>query len=258
MQCAVQYLLVPLTDKRGNKSMSEQVVESSPKNAHTAYSSAVFNMITKELSGRAGELVEGTFLHFMPILMLTEYQAERFYWAELRKMISASVYLNGEKLNLDLRLVRPFPNRMLVAITHKNGVSGLYIPTGVDGVDGVYEIQVDWVIAHCNGEPSEQVTHIQKVIIKSDAHRHQPLTIYSIPEMSCQAEGKAVKNLGNPLGLKTYANSEGFVTRQRANAFGTLVECERGITTYSEAVTITEPLEIDGAAFFVPLLDRFV
>jgi len=58
-----------------------------------------------------------------------------------------------------------------------------------------------------------------------------------------------VKNLGNPLGLKTYANSEGFVTRQRANAFGTLVECERGITTYSEAVTITEPLEIDGGCF---------
>jgi len=58
----------------GNVSMIEQ-----SHNVRSVFQKAVYSAITKDLSGQEGCLVEGTYLHVLPLLLLTEYQSERFF-----------------------------------------------------------------------------------------------------------------------------------------------------------------------------------
>lgn len=223
---------------------------------HPAYSSAVFNAITKDLSGEAGRLVGGVFLHIMPTLMLTEFQSERFYWAELRKMIHADIYLDDVRLDLDLKLIKPFPNRMYLALTEKRNMSGVYLP--VRGA-GEYDLRVEWCVRYGIGpDKAERITHTQKIVIDDargvdgvDGVDDFPvLTIYSVPEASYEY------NNFSGMSLKMYASSDAVATRERISVFGTTVERKDNHVTFSEAVKLVFPLDLYGASFFIPMLQR--
>lgn len=220
---------------------------------HPAYSSAVFDAITKDLTGEAGRLAGGVFLHIMPTLMLTEFQSERFYWAELREMIRADVYLNDVKLNLNLKLIKPFPNRMYLALTEQRNVSGIYLP--IRGA-GEYDLRVEWCVRYGIGPKRvERISHIQKIVIESsdgvDGVDDFPvLTIYSVPEASYEY------NNFSGMSLKMYASSDAVATRERISVFGTTVERKDSHVTFSEAVKLVFPLDLYGASFFIPMLQR--
>ena len=232
--------------------LNEQVADSDYYGCgtHPAFYSAVFNAVTKDLSGKEGCLVEGVFLHVMPVLLLTEYQSERFFWAELRKMISAEVYLNDIKLNLNLHLIKPYPNRMYVALTENRNTSGVYLPVQASGK---YNLRVEWRICfNCEGKQDEYITHTQKIVIASPNTNHAALTVYSVPEASYDDN----YSMHSPMSLKTHACSELVVTKPRAEVFDTNTVRKDNHLAISETVTIHRVLDLKRAAFFTPLLHR--
>jgi hypothetical protein len=208
---------------------------------------SVYRAITKDLSGREGELVEGVFLHAMPVLLLTEYQSERFYWKELQSMISATVYLNNKKMKLNLSIVHPYPNRLYIALTDNKNISGLYLPIGT----GTHELRVEWHL-RLEGQPYERVTHTQNIVIEpvaSTSDERGALTIYSVPEASYGYEH-------SPMNLKTHAGTQLSVAKQRAELFGTSVKRGAGRVKFSERLILSRALDLSSAAFFTPMLHR--
>jgi len=224
--------------------MNELAARSQSDGVHPAYSGAVFNAITKDLSGEAGRLVGGVFLHIMPTLMLTEFQSERFYWAELRKMIHADIYLDDVKLSLDLKLIKPFPNSMYLALTERRNVSGVYLP--IRGA-GEYSLRVEWFIRYGVGaEKVERITHSQKIMV--DGVGDLPtLTIYSVPEVSYEYSHSGTD-------IKMYASSDAVATRERIAVFGTTIERKDNHVVINELVSLILPLDLRSASFFIPML----
>ncbi len=232
--------------------LNEQVTDSECRGygVHPAYHNAIFNAVTKDLSGSEGGLVKGVFLHFMPVLMLTEYQSERFFWAELRKMISAEIYLNDIKLDLKLRLVKPYPNRMYVALTESKNMSGVYLPVQASGE---YDLRVEWRICFdCKNKQSEYITHIQKIKISSGGSDRAALAVYSVPEASYDK----IHSMYSPASLKTHACSDLVASKPRVEVFGTSVERQNSRLVISEMIDIRRELDLKRAAFFTPLLQR--
>lgn len=210
--------------------------------------SAVFNTITRDLSGRERCLVEGVFLHFMPVLMLTEYQSERFFWVELRRMISADIYLNGKKLDLNLRLIRPYLNRMYVALTENKNTSGIYLPVSASGE---YDLCVEWRICFSGKDQRhEYITHTQKIVITPSADEHASSKVYSVLEASY--DNRCATNSSES--LETYACSDFAVSKPRADLFGTSVVRKGNHLAIYETVKISRVLDLKRAAFFKPLL----
>lgn len=204
---------------------------------------AAFRMIKKDLLDRADGVVEGVFLHVMPLLMLTEYQSDHFFWVELRKMISADIYLDGKKLDLNLRLARPYRNRMFLALMENDNASGIYIPISVGGQ---YELCVEWrTCFNDENKQDERITHTQKIVIPSSGFDSESLTVYSVPETSytnCLA-GRS------PTSLKAYACSDLVVSKQRADVFATSVTRSDNHLFISETINISHPLDLKSAAF---------
>lgn len=222
----------------GNVSMIEQ-----SHNVRSVFQKAVYSAITKDLSGQEGCLVEGTYLHVLPLLLLTEYQSERFYWVELRRMIRVEMYLNDIRLNLNLNLARPFSNSMYVAITENSNVTGVYLPIKATGK---HELRVEWHI-DLEGRSYERISHTQTILIESQSANDSPLTVYSVPEVSyCYSQ--------SPASLATYANSSMAINKSRAAVFGTHGSKKGQNVIIDESITISHALDLSGAAFFKQLL----
>lgn len=225
----------------GNVSIIEQA-----HGVHPAFYEAVYSTITKDLSGQEGCLVEGTYLHVLPLLMLTEYQSERFYWVQLRKMIRVEMYLNDVRLNLNLNLIRPFPNNMYVAITENKNVSGIYLPIKATGE---HELRVEWHI-DLEGQSYERISHTQTILIESQPVTDALLAVYSVPEVSyCYSY--------SPMSLKTYASSAMAINKSRAAVFGTRASKSGQNVIIDESITIGHALDLNRAAFFTPLLGNW-
>lgn len=209
---------------------------------HSAYKASKYNLIIKDLSGEAGRTVEGVFLHLLPMLRLTEYQFDRYFMIDLRRMITANIYLDNVRLDLDLKLDRPFPNLMLLTLTEKKNRTGVYLP--IKG-PGEYDVRVEWSIEYGIDTGNILVTHKQRVVIECNGE--QPvLSIYSVPEASWIY---SKHNSYSASCLSLTVTSDGSVTRERVASFGTTVHCDQGQLMYDEVVKIQEPLDLYGARF---------
>lgn len=220
---------------------------------HPDYSGIVFERIShdvfvssKPITGVSG----GALLHIMPKLLLNDYQSERFSWLDLRGRIKVEVYLDDELLDLELRLMKPYPNNLYVVATHMESLTGFYVPLEVIGE---HELRVEWIIDYgIEGRGLERISHIQRIVIDCALSANSSLAVYSVPESSyCIGEYSSAS-----LGL--FAHSDQYLGKERVSAFGTTSEYENGVRSIRETITIVDYLDPHNAAFCFPLLQQIV
>lgn len=171
-------------------------------------------------------------LHTIPLLFLSEFQAERFYWNTLRSMISAEIYLNDEKISCELKPIRPYPNQMFVALTDRKTHLGVFLP--ISSTERQI-LRTEWLLKMSgNGFEDQSITHLQTIDFECAPITKNQTAVFSIPDTWCE------NGQGFGMGHSTHIGTDITVGNGRKRMFNTTLTKNGHHQTFIENIKIAD------------------
>lgn len=183
------------------------------------------------------------YLHTIPLLLLTENQSDRFFWNTLKDLITAEIYLDDKRIDLDLIVTRPYSNQMCVALTEKKANLGVFLPIKSTSR---HFLRTEWLLKLSGGQLEDQrITHIQTIDIEDEAAAEGQIAIFSIADTWGDLSGS--DDVFDEMDFTTHVSTDITLHRNRVNAFGSAQSKKGSSQVIMERVQITKP-----ACFFKP------
>lgn len=175
------------------------------------------------------------YLHTIPLLLLSEFQSERFYWNTLKDLITAEVFLNDKRVDLDLVAIRPYKNQLFVALSENNANTGIFLPINSTGR---HFLRTEWSLSLSGSQLEDQrFSHIQSIDIDSAEAIEDQTEVFSIADAWAPLDHEEYTS--DDSNLTTYVGTNMTLHKKRVNAFNSVISKNGPIQTIVEHITVS-------------------